>query len=71
MIQILGSHSFFIAVMQGKHHLCKQFIIKQNKNEATCCLQVQSSIFFLPLGLDTSLQSHSILISIVQRYVSK
>ena len=64
--QILGSHSYFIAVMQGKHHLCTHFILKQNTNEATCCLQLQSSIFFLPLGLDTSFQSQSILTLIVQ-----
>ena len=57
--------------MQGKHHLCTQFILKQNTNEATCCLQLQSSIFFLLLGLDTSFQSQSILILIVQRTVSK
>ena len=38
--KILGSHLYFIAVMQGKHHLCTQFIVKQNTNEATCCLQL-------------------------------
>ena len=56
--------------MQGKHHLCTQFILKQNTNEATCCLKLQSSISFLPLGLDTSFQSQSILTLIVQRTVS-
>ena len=68
---MLGSHSYLIAVMQGKHHLCTQFILKQNTNEATCCLQLQSSIFSLPLGLDTSFQLQSILTLIVQRTVSK
>ena len=57
--------------MQGKHHLCTQFILKQNTNEATCCLQLQSSIFFLPLGLATSFQLQSILTLTVQRTVSK
>ena len=57
--------------MQGKQHLCTQFILKQNTNEATCCLQLQSSIFLLPLGLDTSFQSQSILTLIDQRTVSK
>ena len=52
--------------MQGKHHLCTQFILKQNTNEATCCLQLQSSILFLPLGLDTSSFLQSILTLIVQ-----
>ena len=56
--------------MQGKHHLCTQFILKQNKNEATCCLQLQLSIFFLPLGLDTSFFLQSILTLIVQAIVS-
>ena len=57
--------------MQGKHHLCAQFISKQNTNEATCCLQLQSSIFFLPLGLDNSFQLQSILTLVAQRTVSK
>ena len=53
--------------MQGKHFLYAQFILKQNTNKATCCLQLQSSIFFFPLGLDTSFQLQSILTLIVQR----
>ena len=57
--------------MQGKHHLCTQFILKLNTNEATCCLQIQLSIFFHPLGLDTSFQLPSILTLIVQRTESK
>ena len=56
--------------MQGKHHLCTQFILKQNTNEATCCLQLQLSICFLLLGLDTSFQLQSILTLIVQTIVS-
>ena len=30
--------------MQGKHHLCTQFILNQNTNEAHCCLHIQLSI---------------------------
>ena len=56
--------------MQGKHHLCTQYILKQNTDEATCCLQIQLSIFSLLLGLDTSFQLQSILTLIVQRTVS-
>ena len=56
--------------MQGKHHLCTQFILKQNTNKATCYLQLQSSIFLLPLGFNTSFQSQSILTLIGQRTVS-
>ena len=58
-----------MAVMQVKHHLRTQFILKQNTNKAACCLQLQSSIFSLPLGLDTSFQLQSILTLIVQRTV--
>ena len=41
------------------------FILKQNTNQATCCLDFQSSIFFLSLGLDTLFQLQSILTLIV------
>ena len=68
---MLSSHSQFVDVMQGKHHLCTQFILKQNTKEAHCCLQIQLSIFFLLLGLDTLFQLQSILTLIVQRTVSK
>ena len=40
-------------------------ILKQNTNQATCCLDFQSSIFFLSLGLDTLFQLQSILTLIV------
>ena len=56
--------------MQGKHHLCTQFILKQNTNEAHCCLHLQLSIFFLLLGLDIPFQLQSILTLIVQTIVS-
>ena len=41
------------------------FILKQNTNQATCCLDLQSSIFSLSLGLDTLFQLQSILTLIV------
>ena len=44
---------------------------KQNTNQATCCLDFQSSIFFLLLGLDTLFQLQSILTLIVQTIVSE
>ena len=56
--------------MQGKHPLCTQFILKQYTNKATCYLQLQSSIIFLSLGLDTSFFLQSILTLIVQTIVS-
>ena len=56
--------------MQGKHHLCTQFILEQNTNKATCCLQLQLSKFSFNLGLDTSFQLQSILTLIFQTIVS-
>ena len=46
------------------------FILKQNTNQATCCLDFQSSIFSLSLGLDTLFFLQSILTLIVQTIVS-
>ena len=57
--------------MQGKHHICTLFILKQNTNEAHCCLQIQLSIFSLSLGLETFFLLQSILTLIVQRTVSQ
>ena len=53
---------------------CREIIIfahiyskkTKHKYEATCCLQIQLSIFFLSLGLDTSFFLQSILTLIVQ-----
>ena len=42
------------------------FILKQNTNQATHCLDSHLSIFFLVKGLDTSSQLQSILTLIVQ-----
>ena len=53
-----------------EHHLCTQFILKQNTNEATCCLQLKLSVFSLPLGLHALFQLQSILTLIVQTMAS-
>ena len=44
---------------------------KPQTNQATCCLDFQSSIFFLSLGLDTLFQLLSILTLIIKRTVSQ
>ena len=46
------------------------FILKQNTNQATCCLDFHLSIIFLVNGSDTSNQLQSILTLIVQTIVS-
>ena len=51
--------------MQAKHHLGMQFILRQNTNEAHCCLHLQLSIIFLSLELDAPFQLQSILTLIV------
>ena len=50
--------------------LAHNYFKKQNTNQATCCLDFQSSIFFLSLGLDTKFFLQSILTLIVQTIVS-
>ena len=46
------------------------FILKQNTNQASHCIDFQSSIFFLVKGLDNLLFLQSILTLIVQTIVS-
>ena len=46
------------------------FILKQNTNQATHCLDFHLSIFFLVKGFDTSNQLQSILTLSVQTIVS-
>ena len=46
------------------------FILKQNTNQASHCLDLQSSIFFLVKGLDTLFFLQSIVTLIVQTIVS-
>ena len=63
---------FTICTLKSKENIifAHNFLLKQNINQATCCLDFQSSIFFLSLGLDTLFQLQSILTLIVQTIVS-
>ena len=45
-------------------------ILKQNTNQATFCLDLQSNMFFVVKGLDTLFFLQSILTLIVQTIVS-
>ena len=47
------------------------FILKQNTNQASSCLDLQSSISFLVKGLDTLFFLQSILTLIMQTIVSE
>ena len=67
---MVQNFKFSLALKAGKHHLCTQFILKQNTNQASHCLDFQSSIFFLVKGLDTLFFLQSILTLIVQTIVS-
>ena len=63
-------HKVFIHKFYSSKHreiiiFAHNFILKQNTNQATCCLDFQSSIFFLSLGLDTLFSLQSILTLIV------
>ena len=62
-----GTKTFNICSLKSKENIifAHNFILKQNTNQATCCLEFQSSIFFLSLGLDTLFQLQSILTLIV------
>ena len=62
-----GTKEFTICSLKSKENIifAHNFILKQNTNQATCCLDFQSSIFFLSLGLDTLFQLQSILTLIV------
>ena len=63
-----GTKKFNICSLkkQGKHHLCTQFInLKTQTNQAICCLDFQSSTFFLSFELDTLFFLQSILTLIV------
>ena len=62
-----GTKKFNICSLKSKENIifAHNFILKQNTNQATCCLDFQSSIFFLSLGLDTLFFSQSILTLIV------
>ena len=62
-----GTKQFNICSLKSKEIIifAHNFISEQNTNQATCCLDFQSSIFSLSLGLDTLFQLQSILTLIV------
>ena len=62
-----STNFFNICSLKSKENIifAHNFILKQNTNQATCCLDFQSSIFSLSLGLDTLFQLQSILTLIV------
>ena len=61
-----GTKTFNICSLKSKENIIfAHLILKQNTNQATCCLDFQSSIFSLSLGLDTLFQLQSILTFIV------
>ena len=67
-----GTELFNICSLKSKENIifAHNYFRKAQTNQATCCLDFQSSIFFLLLGLDTLFQSQSILTLIVQTIVS-
>ena len=67
-----GAKSFTICSLKSKENIifAHNSILEQNTNQATCCLDFQSSIFFLSLGLDTLFFLQSKLTLIVQTIVS-
>ena len=67
-----GTKFFKICSLKSKENIifAHNYFRKTQTNQATCCLDFQSSIFFLLLGLDTLFQSQSILTLIVQTIVS-
>ena len=63
---------FNICNLKSKENIifAHNFILKQNTNQETCCLDFQPSIFFLSLGLDNLFFLQSILTLIVKTIVS-
>ena len=62
-----GTKTFNICSLKSKENIifAQNSILKQNTNQATCCLDFQSSIFSLSLGLDALFFLQSILTLIV------
>ena len=63
-----GTKIFNICSLKSKENIIFAHIFyfrKTQTNQATCCLDFQSSIFFLSLGLATLFQLQSILTLIV------
>ena len=58
-----GTRKINICSLKSKENIifAHNSILKQNTNQATCCLDFQSSIFFLSLGLDTLFLLQSVL----------
>ena len=67
-----GTKEFTICSLKSKENIifAHNFILKQNTNQAICCLDFQSSIFSLSLGLDSLFQLQSILTLNAQAIVS-
>ena len=67
-----GTKRFTICRLKSKENIifAHNYFRKTQTIQATCCLDFQSSIFFLLLGLDTLFQLQSILTLIVQTIVS-
>ena len=67
-----GTKQYTMCSHKSKENIifAHNFILEQNTNQATCCLDFQSSIFFLSLGLDTLFFLQSILTLNVQTIVS-
>ena len=61
---------FSLALKAKNIIFAHNFILIKNTNQATCCLDFQSSIFSLSLGLDAFFFLQSILTLIVQTIVS-
>ena len=66
-----GTKFYNICSLKSKENIifAHNYFRKTQTNQATCCLDFQSSIFFLLLGLDTLFQLQSILTLIVQTIV--
>ena len=62
-----GTKSFTIRSVKSKENIifAHNYILEQNTNQATSCLDFQSCIFSLALGLDTLFFLQSILTLIV------
>ena len=67
-----GTKFFNICSLKSKEKIifANNYFRKTQTNQAICCLDFQSSIFFLLLGLDTLFQLQLILTLIVQTTVS-
>ena len=67
-----GTKKFTMCSLKSEENIifAHNFILKQNTNQATCCLVFQSSIVLLSLGLDTLFFLQSILTLIVYTIVS-